>query len=154
MTLHLAKGNPAQAQHLLQASHDLMHSLFEPDENHMLNMDALAEPDVHFFTASWSGQVVGCGAFVERDGYGEVKSMFVAEDARGKGVAGAVLNRIEDEARQLGIEILRLETGDKLHAARRLYERYGFVERPAFGDYQACGDASVFMEKHLSKSPD
>jgi putative acetyltransferase len=44
--------------------------------------------------------------------------------------------------------VLRLETGDDLYPAHRLYRRHGFVERGPFGDY-AEGPHSVFMEKRL-----
>ena len=83
-----------------------------------------------------------------KDSYGEVKSMFVAEDARGKGVADAILRQLEDQARADGIAILKLETGNALHAAHKLYARHGFIPCAAFGDYANAG-SSMFMEKPL-----
>ena len=82
------------------------------------------------------------------DGYGEVKSFFVTDDARGKGIGGALLRQIEDQARQDGLTLLRLETAAELKAACRLYARNGFETRKAFGDYEDT-DISVFMEKSL-----
>ena len=149
MTLVIEAKRPQSARHLLEASHALMNDLFEPDENHLLSLEALEGDEINFFTASLEGEVVGCGALAARDGYGEVKSMFVSKRARGRGVASALLTRIEDRAKELGFALLRLETGDKLAAARRLYQRHGFAQCPAFGAYQACGDASIFMEKRL-----
>ena len=138
-----------QASALLQASHALMEDLFEPEENHFLGVDALCTPDIHFFVARESSTVLGTGALAECDGYGEIKSMFTAPQARGKGVAAALLRQIEDHARVLGLALLRLETGDKLGAAIRLYERHGFGKRGPFGDYPPDSPASVFMEKRL-----
>jgi putative acetyltransferase len=80
--------------------------------------------------------------------------MYVRESARGRGVAQALLARIEESARENGRELLRLETGDKQGAAMRLYERAGFTRCGVFGDYAAL-DAralatSVFFEKRLA----
>ncbi|MBE0414556.1 GNAT family N-acetyltransferase, partial [Yoonia sp.] len=88
------------------------------------------------------------GALAVKDGYGEIKSMFVSETARGQGIADALLRQIEDQARADGLPLLRLETGDALHAAQRLYARHGFTPCGPFGDYPAA-KTSVFMEKPL-----
>ena len=134
---------------LLEASHALMQELFSPEDNYYLGIDELCTSDIHFFAARDGGQTLGTGALAVRDGYGEVKSMFTAADARGRGVAASLLRRIEDHARSLGLPLLRLETGDALDGAIRLYGRHGFVRCGAFGDYPADG-ASVFMEKELA----
>jgi putative acetyltransferase len=144
-------GNPrdSQATALLQASHALMQSLFNPEDNHFLSIDALCEPTVHFFVARDGDTVVGTGAIKVKEGYGEVKSMFVAETARGRGVADALLRQLEDQARKLNLPMLRLETGDLLHAAHKLYARHGFVVCGVFGDYEENA-SSIFMEKPLT----
>ncbi|WP_138934620.1 GNAT family N-acetyltransferase [Roseovarius arcticus] len=133
---------------LLQQSHALMLQLFEPEQNHFLGFDALSAPNVHFFAARNGSEVLGTGAVVQVDAYGEVKSMFTSAAARGRGVAAAILRALEDHARGLGLPHLRLETGEALTAAIRLYERNGFTRCGPFGDYRADG-ISVFMEKSL-----
>jgi putative acetyltransferase len=137
-----------QATALLQQSHALMQSLFAPEDNFYLEISDLVSPDIHFFTARVSDQICGTGALAIKDGYGEIKSMFVADTARGKGVADAILRQIEDQAREVGLTQLKLETGDVLHAAHRLYRRHGFTDCDVFGDY-ANGKSSLFMEKAL-----
>ncbi len=134
---------------LLQASHALMQSLFPAESNHYLSIDALRGPEIRFFTARLDGAAVGCAALALKDGYGEVKSMFVAEAARGTGAGAALLAKLEEVARGAALPLLRLETGDKLHAAHRLYERAGFARRGPFGDYPD-GPHSLFMEKALT----
>jgi putative acetyltransferase len=143
-------GNPhdPQATALLQASHALMEGLYPPEDNHFLSIDALCMPDVHFFVARDSDQTLGCGAFKTYTGYAEVKSMFTSEAARGKGVADALLTKIITQARALNVPFLRLETGDTLFAAHRLYARHGFTTRGPFGDYPES-PSSLFMEKTL-----
>lgn len=144
------KTNPQdpEASALLRASHNLMRSLFSPEENHFLSIEALAAPDISFVTAKVEDRISGCGALAYRDGYGELKSMFTAPDARGKGVASAILNHLEEEARGAGLSVICLETGDLLHDAHRLYARHGFSLCDPFGDYVES-HSSIFMEKRL-----
>ena len=95
-----------------------------------------------------NGMAVGCGAFqLHGDGTAEVKSMFVAPDARGRGVGRAILEAIEAAVRGR-VSALRLETGVKQLPAIRFYEAAGFVRRGPFGSYRD-DPLSVFMEKVL-----
>lgn len=144
-------GNPLDPvpSALLDASQSLMRRLFNPEENHFLSHAALAQPDVRFFTARDGTEILGCAALKICSGYGEVKSFFVTDAARGRGIGAALVRQIEDTARDEDLPLLRLETADKLDAAIRLYERHGFARRDAFGDYEENG-TSVFMEKALT----
>ena len=102
---------------LLEASHALMREMFEPEENYFLDFEALRGDDVRFFAAREGGETLGTGALALKDGYGEVKSMFTADAARGRGVAAAILRALEDEARSLELPLLRLETAEALDVA-------------------------------------
>ncbi len=133
---------------LIEASHAMMREMFPPEENHFLEIGALAAPDIRFFAAREGTQVLGTGALALRGGYGEVKAMFTAPPARGRGVGAALLRAIEDEARDRGLALLRLETGRGLDAALGLYRRAGFAPCGAFGDYLPSA-SSIFMEKPL-----
>ncbi len=134
---------------LIQSSHALMLDLYPPEDNFALDIDALCAPDIYFFAARDGGQTLGTGALAVRDGYGEVKAMFTAPEARGKGVAAALLRQLEDQARSLDLSQIKLETGEELAEAVRLYERHGFSRCDAFGDYQP-NQFSIFMEKNLT----
>lgn len=137
-----------QATALLQQSHALMQSLFPPEDNFYLSIDDLCADNIHFFTAREGTTILGTGALAVKDGYGEVKSMFVSEDARGKGVGDALLRQIEDQAKIEFLRMLKLETGNVLYAAHRLYGRHGFTKCGPFGDYTDAA-SSIFMEKAL-----
>ncbi|SFS21412.1 GNAT family N-acetyltransferase [Yoonia litorea] len=137
-----------QATALLKQSHALMESLFPPEDNFYLDIDDLVDPSIHFFAARIGTDLCGTGALAPKAGYGEVKSMFVAEEMRGQGVADAILRQIEDQAREEGLELLKLETGNVLHAAHALYRRHGFTACGAFGGYENAG-SSIFMEKRI-----
>lgn len=137
-----------QATALLKQSHALMESLFPPEDNFYLDIDDLVADDIHFFTAREGDQILGTAALKVKTDYGEIKSMFVDEAARGKGVADALMRQLEDQAREDGLPILKLETGNVLHAAHKLYRRHGFTDCGVFGDYVEA-NSSIFMEKQL-----
>jgi putative acetyltransferase len=70
-------------QDLLELSHALMLSLFSPESCHFLDLDALEADNIHLFAAREGPDMLGTGALAIKDGYGEVKSMFTLEAARG-----------------------------------------------------------------------
>ncbi len=133
---------------LLKQSHALMQELFPPEDNFYLEVDDLVADHIHFFTAREGDQILGTGALKAYDSYGEIKSMFVSEAARGKGIADALMRQLEDQARELKLPLIKLETGNVLHAAHRLYARHGFTECGPFGGYSDA-KSSIFMEKKL-----
>ena len=125
-----------------------------PEQRHGLALQALFQPHIRFFVARLNGAVTGCGGIALFDDFAEVKRMYVRETARGRGVAQALLTRIEAETRLAGLAILHLETGERQAAALRLYTQAGFTPCAAFGDYAALPPeaiaTSIFMEKRLS----
>ncbi|MEM9581148.1 MAG: GNAT family N-acetyltransferase, partial [Pseudomonadota bacterium] len=90
-------------QALLEQSHALMRSMFDPSSCHFLDLGALEADNIHLFAAREGQDTLGTGALAVKDGYGEVKSMFTSEAARGKGVAAALLRQIEDTAIKQGL---------------------------------------------------
>ena len=150
MTIIVEPGDPLEPEirSLIDEAQAVMQELFPPEENFYLSPDELRRPDIRFFVAREYDTTLGCGALAQRQGYGEVKAMFTAPFARGRGVARRVLARLELEARHLDLPCLRLETGDALTEAIALYRAEGFSPRGPFGDYAANG-SSVFMEKRL-----
>ena len=114
---------------------------------HALDLSELRAPGVTFWSA-WEGDaVVGIGALRRLSpDHGEVKSMHIAEAARGRGIGSALLREIMAAARARGMARLSLETGSWPYflAARALYARHGFVECGPFGEYREDPN-SVFM---------
>lgn len=146
--------SPAVEQLLLEHLED-MYATSPPESVHALDATALSHPSVMFFTAKADGTVLGCGALKElSQREGEIKSMRTTAAARGRGVASVLLERILAEAHARNYTTVSLETGsqDFFAPARRLYERYGFVECAPFGDYQA-DPFSVYMTLALPPAP-
>lgn len=133
---------------LLTASHAYLASRYPPEHMFALSIDELCAPGIDFLIAEAGGRATGCIALARKEGYGEVKSMFVAEEARGSGTGAALVAALIALARDAGLPLLRLETGDDLYPAHRLYRRHGFTDCGPFGDYRE-GPHSVFMERPL-----
>jgi putative acetyltransferase len=136
---------------------DVLAAEYPPEQRHGLAFDAIFQPHVRFFLARLRGAAVGCGGVALFPDFAEVKRMYVRDSARRKGVAGAILARIEAEACGAGLSLLRLETGVRQDAAMQLYARSGFRQCPAFGAYalktpQSIA-SSVFFEKRIGTSP-
>jgi putative acetyltransferase len=139
---------------LLEQHLDDMHSHTPAESVHALDVERLRDPDsgITFWSAWTDDRLAGCGALKELDPeHAEIKSMRTADDVRGRGVAGALLTHLIGEARRRGYRRLSLETGSNppFAAARRLYERHGFVYGEPFGDYE-LDPWSVFMSLDLA----
>jgi GNAT superfamily N-acetyltransferase len=107
----------------------------------------LGPPGGAFVVGFEEGVAVCCGGIKRLpDGACEVKKMFVAEAARGRGVARALLVELERQARDRGYAVARLDTGPRQTRAQRMYERAGYVPVANFNGNPV---ASFFGEKRL-----
>jgi putative acetyltransferase len=96
-----------------------------------------------------TGTAIGCGALrALGDERAEIKRMYVVPEARGTGVSVAILQALEDAARERGWRYLVLETGTEQPDAIRFYEREGYERIPNFGAY-AGSDISVCYARSL-----
>ena len=88
------------------------------------------------YVVGWEdGRAVAGGALKRLDpGVAEIKRMYVIPDARGRGLARSLLAAIEDTARELGYERVRLDTGASQPHARALYESAGYRDVPDYND--------------------
>ena len=145
----LARESPylPEVAELLRGSDDYSRTLYPPESSYLIDPDQLARPDVRFFVARIEGVAVGCGAVVIRPGgFAELKRIFVADAARGRGVGQRLIDALEAVAQAEGAHTIQLETGPLSHPALALYRRNGYRERGPFADYPD-DPLSVFMEK-------
>ena len=151
ITIERAVESTHEARDLIGELNHVLGAAYEAHQRHGLSIEKLFEPNVLFFIARLDGLAVGCGGVALFDDYAEVKRVYTRPAARGRGVAKALLRRIEDEARGACISVLRLETGTYQQEAIGLYERMGFRSRGSFGPYAAmpaCNiETSLFFEK-------
>lgn len=78
----------------------------------------------------------------------ELKRMYVAPRARGRGFARVLLAHLEQLARDAGAARVILETGHRQPEAMQLYETSGYHRIDNFGHYK-CEPLSVSYAKHL-----
>ena len=141
---------------MLAALDAYLATLYPPEANYLLDVQALLAPQVRFHVARRSGKAVGTGAYRLQPGepktgglaYGEIKRMYVEPALRGQRIAEQVLAQMEQGLREEGITLALLETGEEQAAAVRLYERSGYQRRGPFGRYPDNG-LSVFFGKAL-----
>ena len=123
---------------LLDRHLEFAHSTTPPEDVFALDVDGLADAAVTFFSYRADGQVLGVAALKRIDDqHGEIKSMHTAKEARGRGIARALVDHVVGVARERGYRRLSLETGagPAFEPARRLYASAGFTPCEAFGDY-------------------
>ncbi|MDJ0821153.1 MAG: GNAT family N-acetyltransferase [Paracoccaceae bacterium] len=136
---------------VLQSHFDLMRSQSPAESCHVMQPDALYAVGSRVFVARQAGRVLGIAALKPLGaGHGELKSMHTLAEARGKGVAQRILDRLLQEAEATGYTRLSLETGSAaaFTPARQLYAKAGFAECPPFGDY-VTDPLSLFMTRTL-----
>jgi len=130
-----------------------LNTAYSPAQRHGFNIARLFRPNIIFLLAYLDTCPVGCVGIAFESNFAELKRMYVRPDARGSGVAQALLARLETEATRHGITRLKLETGDAQLAAIRFYERAGFKRCKPFGDYLAMPppaiERSIFLEKSI-----
>jgi putative acetyltransferase len=122
-----------------------------PESIHALDLEALRQPEITFWTAWEADELLGCGALKELDStHAELKSMRTASQHLRKGVARYILQHILTEAKCRGYKRISLETGsgEAFVPAHKLYESFGFVYSEPFADY-VKDSFSVFMTCEL-----
>lgn len=124
------------------AEDDVTYAHLDPDHA-MLAMDPedLAAPRGAVLVASLDDEPVGCVALrpapTEEAATAELKRMYVAPEARGRGISRALLEALEDSARRLGYRRIILETGIRQPEAMALYASAGYGPVPSYGGYRA-----------------
>ncbi|MDJ0339599.1 GNAT family N-acetyltransferase [Cryobacterium sp. PH31-O1] len=141
MTISISIEAPRQADvaELLAAGTTFAHSLYPAEDTFLLDTDELERAGVAVYIArDEHGAACGMAALVplsSREDTAELKRLFVHSAARGRGVAGRLLDRIEADAAGRGIRSLALETGTLQHAAMALYRGRGYEQIELFGQY-------------------
>ncbi|MDO5529906.1 MAG: GNAT family N-acetyltransferase [Paracoccus sp. (in: a-proteobacteria)] len=137
---------------LFARHHNAMHDGNTPPESiHMMPREALCAPQIAFYVLREDGAALGMGAIKTiAPGHGEIKSMHILAEARGRGLSRALLEAMIEAARAGGLGRLSLETGaqDVFAPARALYASAGFAEVPPFADYRP-DPASIFMSRRV-----
>jgi putative acetyltransferase len=146
-----------QAEQLFHQSTLALQALYPDESNHFVDPQELTSPP-SFLLGAWvpspsdEAWLVGCVGLLRdatRPNVAEVKRLFVVDAQRNRGVATALMDALENRARDQGVSLLRLETGAYQPESLALYERRGYTRIPPF-DHYSDDPLSVFMAKDLS----
>lgn len=108
-----------------------------------------ASPNGAILLAEVEGKPVGVVAVkpLDEEGVCEMKRLYVKPAVRGQGIGRALGKAIIETARDLGYDVMRLDTMASMTAARTLYRSLSFEERSPY--YHNPMDEAVFMERTL-----
>ena len=138
---------------LLEAHLRFAHAMTPPEDVHALDLDALLDPAITFYSVRLHGELLGVGAIQELDPeHAELKSMHTAAAARRRGVARALVEHLVAVARERGARRVSIETGtgEAFVPARALYASAGFVPCGPFADYTFT-ENNTFMTLELAR---
>ncbi|QGN50276.1 GNAT family N-acetyltransferase [Micromonospora sp. WMMD558] len=140
LEIHAARFDAPESQALIRAAlADLGQRYGGSGDETPVDAAEFEPPAGTFLVALLDGRPVGCGGWRSHGAEGDVaelKRMYVAPEARGRGVARAVLAAVERSAREQGRKRIVLECGDKQPEAIALYSSAGYERIPNFGFYK------------------
>ena len=110
--------------------------------------DEMVAPHGAFLIGYEDGEPVAIGGLrpLDEPGVCEIKRMYVVPAARSRGTGRALLAALEDAARAIGYERVRLDAGPEQRESKLLFARTGYVE---IEPYNANHIADYFAEKRL-----
>ena len=148
--ISIREAEPHEVADLLEKSTHLLAGLYPSEANHLVSAEELSAPGSQLLGAFLGEMAVGMVGLrtLPDEGYAEIKRLFVSEIHRGAGIATALMAELEAIAVDMGVGMMRLETGVNQPESLSLYSRLGYTRCDAFGSYRA-DDYSVFMEKSL-----
>src|SRR6266508_2638867 len=121
---------------LIRDLDQMFHRLYPAESNHLVDIETLAAPDIHFFVARRDGDALACGALWHRDpAYGEIKRIYVRPEARGLKLSKLIMARLEQDAGEHGLKAMKLETGTRQPEALGLFAKWGFRRCEPYADY-------------------
>lgn len=100
-----------------------------------------------FLVGTLDDRIVAMGAFRRTDAErAEIKRMRVDPACQGRGYGRMILLALEERARQMGYEVLHLDTSTNQPVAVHLYQRHGYIQvgTKPFQDLQL-----LFFEKRI-----
>jgi GNAT superfamily N-acetyltransferase len=125
-----------------------------------ISSDTDAQEDVERIVALVDGEIVGSVALfpakidayeglVEELDYPEIRMLAVTPQARGKGVAAALISECIRRAKAQGHHSIGLHTADFMKSAMKLYERLGFERIQQF-DFEPANDGIIVKAYRLT----
>jgi putative acetyltransferase len=127
-----------------------MYATSPAESVHALDVNALKDPAITFYSCWRNEELLGCAALRELSAnHVELKSMRTASNARNLGVASSLMQHLLIVVAERNYQQISLETGsmDFFKPARALYKKFGFEYCGPFGDYQLDENSRFMMRK-------
>jgi ribosomal-protein-alanine N-acetyltransferase len=113
--------------------------------------DFIAHPSSRTWVAEVDGLIAGfVVASCEPSGIGHIITIDVLEEQRRRGIGTALMNTVEEWAREARMRLIYLETAEDNRAAHRFYEERGYRKIEKIERYYNNGQAAWVMVKRLS----
>ena len=136
-----------QVNDLLRRHFVELRSVSPEGSAHVLDIPGLKISSIKFWSLWEENDLVGCGALkFLNNHHGEFKSIRVADKFRGKGMGEKIISHLIDQARQIGIKKLSIETGagNFFDPARKLFKKFGFKTCKPFAHYKDDPNSCYF----------
>jgi GNAT superfamily N-acetyltransferase len=121
---------------------------WSPGSSQSVEPSELGPPGGVWLVAYLDGVPVGCGGLQALDPEtGEIRRIYLAGEARSRGIGRKLLHELERHARDLGYRRVRLTTGNGQPEALALFQSAGYEEIAPFTD---GAYSHHWMEKSLT----
>tara|TARA_B100001741_G_scaffold215290_1_gene178363 strand:+ start:810 stop:1265 length:456 start_codon:yes stop_codon:yes gene_type:complete len=136
-----------QVNELLNNHFIELRSVSPEGSTHVLDIEGLKDPSIKFWSLWEQEELIGCGAlkFLNKN-HGEFKSIRIAEKFRGKKMSKLIIKHLINEAKNLKINKLSIETGagEFFSPARKLFINFGFKPCKPFAHYKEDPNSCYF----------
>ena len=114
---------------------------------HVLDILGFKHESIRFWSLWENNDLIGCGAIKFLDEkHGEFKSIRVADKYRRSGAGEKIIFHLINQAKQIGINKLSIETGagEFFAPARKLFKKFGFKTCKPFAHYKDDPNSCYF----------
>ncbi len=95
-------------------------------------------PEGVFYLMQDDGVTVGTGGLRRlSDGSAEIVRLYTRPQFRGRGYGRQILAQLLADAQDFGYTVAKLDTGEFMHSAQRIYESFGFEDCPPYEGAEA-----------------
>ena len=136
-----------QVNELLTKHFIELRSVSPEGSSHVLDIPGLKDPSIKFWSLWENNELIGCGAIKFLDEkHGEFKSIRVADKYRRSGAGEKIIFHLINQAKQIGINKLSIETGagEFFAPARKLFKKFGFKTCKPFAHYKDDPNSCYF----------